>query len=113
MCVGDVCANENKVLGAGSNKCSDWTKAHASGLYDTPLAIWQDQWIVGYVSSVNRWADANHDVAGEFTNESLLRLVGEYCSKYPDYSIEIAAAELIAALKRYPVIAHSQNEQNK
>lgn len=100
--------------GAGSSTCGQWIDAHKPpkptdqkvevddlGTVTVQAAL-LDQWVFGFVTSVNQFAPHSNDghIQNGIDEGSMLKFVSVYCAGHPLEPVLTASARLILALRR-------------
>ena len=84
------------VLAYGNDSCLVWTSNHSR--LGRPKE-WEDAWIWGYVTAVNRWGTGSQDIAKTQNWDAIARWVDRYCATHPDEKIAEAAIKLVVTLQ--------------
>lgn len=89
-------ANALAVRGPGVQSCGKWTVDHQE--YNGIAASGDDIWLMGYITSYNRFAFRGPDIADGLDSAGLTQEVSQYCAAHPLDTIETAAYRLMIDL---------------
>lgn len=100
------------VSGIGSQTCPQWTLAHndtrgpqidTNGLNTSIEAALMDQWLLGFVTSINQFApySNNANIQGGSSVLVMQAWVSAYCADHPSDEIVAGAAHLVVQLRRW------------
>lgn len=82
--------------GFGLASCGKWTSEHQAELI---LASGMDEWVLGYLTSYNRWVVKNgSDIADGTDSDGISAAVTQYCTAHPLDTVAAAAEDLIVQL---------------
>lgn len=91
------------ISGAGRNTCASWLEDR-SATSDSARAtnVKQVEWITGFISAVNVFAEPSGDVSRGVDQDKLLAFIDTYCRTNPDHPIWMPAANLVLKLRKEP-----------
>lgn len=91
------------ISGAGRNSCASWLEDR-NAASDAARATndKQVEWITGFISAVNVFAEPSGDVSRGIDQDKLLTFIDEYCRTNPDHPIWMPAANLVLKLRKQP-----------
>ena len=85
------------VVGDGRVKCEIWSARRGD---DSVASANLEQWIYGYLTSLNRWVPGIVNIARGSNYEGLASWVDSYCSENPTRDVADAAEFLFLALRK-------------
>ena len=85
------------VVGDGRVSCEVWSARRGNdGVESANL----EQWVFGYLTSLNRWVPGIVNIARGSNHEGLALWVDHYCSENPEKDLADAAEFLFLALRK-------------
>ncbi|HJW40697.1 MAG TPA: hypothetical protein VJ476_05625 [Rhizomicrobium sp.] len=90
--------------GAGSDKCASWTEDRGASSGPAKQASERrTEWISGFFSAVNFFAEPNGSLHGGIDDrDGMLGWIDNYCREHPSDPLFVAAADLVFDLRNHP-----------
>ena len=85
------------VVGNGRVSCEVWSARRGD---DSVKSADLEQWVFGYLTSLNRWVPGIVNIARGSNHEGLALWVDHYCSENPERDLADAAEFLFLALRK-------------
>ena len=85
------------VVGDGRVSCEVWSARQGDDGVDSANL---EQWVFGYLTSLNRWVPGIVNIARGSNHEGLALWVDHYCSENPEKDVADAAEFLFLALRK-------------
>ena len=87
------------IQGVGIESCEAWLSERQA---DGAIAWYHEQWVLGYITAVNRWVHEESDVAVGIESAKLFEWIDEYCHRNPQENLSLATEALLWALDQRP-----------
>lgn len=84
------------IQGVGIETCEAWLGERYK---DSPITWYKQQWVLGYLTAVNRWVHDGDNVSGELTSEQLFEWLDDYCQRNPRQTLSLATEALVWTLR--------------
>ena len=100
----DPSIHQVAIGGSGREPCSAWTKDRIATSADARLASQSRiDWISGYFSAVNMFAEASGNLHGSIDDhDGMIGWIDNYCRAHPADPLFVAAADLVFDLRNNP-----------
>ncbi|MDQ1363010.1 MAG: hypothetical protein QG652_870 [Pseudomonadota bacterium] len=85
------------IYGVGRQNCSTYLAARKAGGFEE---ISYKNWIMGYLTAVNRSTPDTYNILGESDMPGALAWLDRHCTKYPDETMYMAMPNMLAVM--YP-----------
>ena len=83
------------IQGVGQETCEVWLGERIS---DGPTAWYHQQWVLGYITAVNRWVHDGDNVALDVGTDKLFEWLDQYCHRNPRQNLSLATEALVEKL---------------